>query len=88
LQPGTAFDEAGDLLIYFGDRAGEVLKHIIVEGGAYDVCCALSFLKLSDKGVIRNNGGLEEFDLNGDVFAELRIGVCRRRFTDGTDGTG
>jgi hypothetical protein len=80
------------LLLHFGYRggdAGEVLKHINIEGSAYEVCCALRFLELSGKAVVPGKGGLEVFDLDGDPFAELGVGVCRRRlFTDGMNGTG
>jgi hypothetical protein len=53
-------------LLQVGYRDREILKRITVKGGAYDVCCALSFLKLRSKAVIPNNGSLEAFDVDRD----------------------
>jgi hypothetical protein len=60
LQLGAAVNDLGKDFLHTSYQGREILTRI--EGRAYDVSCALSFLKLSYKAVILNVGGLKAFD--------------------------
>jgi hypothetical protein len=58
------------------------LGRIEAEGCVYNVYCTLGFPKLSSKAVIRNNGVLEVFDIDGDTatgFVDFDGGKTRLR---------